>query len=133
MCQARISGIYVQILCKRLTEHLFEKRKRVVTLSIYNSSLFSDLGETRTPNLLIRSQMLYPLSYEAIAFKRCKDKQILLKENPSDCLFSENCTFYCFCLSGAYSYLAIFCSITAGWPAWLSILIYAIIFSVPAA
>lgn len=42
MCQARISGIYVQILCKRLTEHLFEKRKRVVTLSIYNSSLFSE-------------------------------------------------------------------------------------------
>ena len=25
-----------------------------------------DPGETRTPNLLIRSQMLYPLSYGAI-------------------------------------------------------------------
>ena len=24
------------------------------------------LGETRTPNLLIRSQMLYPLSYERL-------------------------------------------------------------------
>jgi hypothetical protein len=26
------------------------------------------LGGTRTPNLLIRSQMLYPLSYERIRF-----------------------------------------------------------------
>jgi hypothetical protein len=29
----------------------------------------SALGGTRTPNLLIRSQMLYPLSYE----RRCHD------------------------------------------------------------
>ena len=27
------------------------------------------LGGTRTPNLLIRSQMLYPLSYERTAYK----------------------------------------------------------------
>ena len=30
-------------------------------------NLICDPGETRTPNLLIRSQMLYPLSYRAIA------------------------------------------------------------------
>jgi hypothetical protein len=33
---------------------------RAVTLAI---SVFSAPGEIRTPNLLIRSQMLYPLSY----------------------------------------------------------------------
>ena len=31
-----------------------------------NYQAFCDPGETRTPNLLIRSQMLYPLSYGAI-------------------------------------------------------------------
>ena len=33
------------------------------------SNIYKDMGdpgETRTPNLLIRSQMLYPLSYRAI-------------------------------------------------------------------
>ena len=36
--------------------------------------IFSDPGKTRTPNLLIRSQMLYPLSYRAsiLLLKRCK-------------------------------------------------------------
>ncbi len=29
--------------------------------------IMCDPGETRTPNLLIRSQMLYPLSYGAIS------------------------------------------------------------------
>ena len=29
----------------------------------------SALGGTRTPNLLIRSQMLYPLSYERTAYE----------------------------------------------------------------
>jgi hypothetical protein len=32
-----------------------------------NPLIISDPGETRTPNLLIRSQMLYPLSYGTIA------------------------------------------------------------------
>src|SRR5262245_51120323 len=30
----------------------------------FDLDVFSALGGTRTPNLLIRSQMLYPLSYE---------------------------------------------------------------------
>jgi hypothetical protein len=33
-------------------------------VSSENSSDLGALGGTRTPNLLIRSQMLYPLSYE---------------------------------------------------------------------
>ena len=36
----------------------------VATPAVASSDLLSALEGTRTPNLLIRSQMLYPLSYE---------------------------------------------------------------------
>ena len=39
--------------------------------------LVSALGGTRTPNLLIRSQMLYPLSYERL----CRDRSVVLGSN----------------------------------------------------
>ena len=42
---------------------LYVARKRPVPRSEPGSDLGA-LGGTRTPNLLIRSQMLYPLSYE---------------------------------------------------------------------
>ena len=41
----------------------------------FESNPFCDPGETRTPNLLIRSQMLYPLSYRTGAKMRCKDRK----------------------------------------------------------
>ena len=59
------------MICVFLRHLRFEKtlnRKRRSTLRLY----FCDSGETRTPNLLIRSQMHYPLCYGAIALKRCK-------------------------------------------------------------
>ncbi len=34
---------------------------------------FCELRGTRTPNLLVRSQMLYPLSYKSILKRVCKD------------------------------------------------------------
>ena len=39
------------------------KKNKACISATYRPS--SDPGETRTPNLLIRSQMLYPLSYGA--------------------------------------------------------------------
>jgi hypothetical protein len=36
----------------------------IKTLACGFGAAFGALGGTRTPNLLIRSQMLYPLSYE---------------------------------------------------------------------
>ena len=38
------------------------------TCGLYPQVLGGALGGTRTPNLLIRSQMLYPLSYERLRF-----------------------------------------------------------------
>ena len=41
------------------------------------SNIYKDMGdpgETRTPNLLIRSQMLYPLSYRAFLLETSNTK-----------------------------------------------------------
>ena len=48
------------MLTKTKNEHLYG-----VHFLILNNSA-CDPGETRTPNLLIRSQMLYPLSYGTV-------------------------------------------------------------------
>lgn len=40
-----------------------KKQKSVEKLFFY--TFFGELGGTRTPNLLIRSEMLYPLSHES--------------------------------------------------------------------
>jgi hypothetical protein len=52
---------------------LYWLTKKALTSRLLVRALFvavstSALGGTRTPNLLIRSQMLYPLSYERMRF-----------------------------------------------------------------
>lgn len=56
----------VQMLCDRI------KAKCYLIVIQLNSIYLCDHDRILTYNLLIRSQMLYPLSYRAIAELRCK-------------------------------------------------------------
>jgi hypothetical protein len=61
------------------------------------------LGGTRTPNLLIRSQMLYPLSYE-------RSESSILHSEPCRCVLETRVSGG---PPGAAAWLA-----TKSWPTW---------------
>jgi hypothetical protein len=60
---------------------------RIITNYVTSSLLICDPGETRTPNLLIRSQMLYPLSYGAILSESGAKIILFWNSKPSDLIF----------------------------------------------
>jgi hypothetical protein len=53
--------------CRCCTPLLYGTARRLLVDTSKASDLGA-LGGTRTPNLLIRSQMLYPLSYERLEY-----------------------------------------------------------------
>jgi hypothetical protein len=50
--------------CRRGSQHGSQRREKDPSPERVGACDLGALGGTRTPNLLIRSQMLYPLSYE---------------------------------------------------------------------